>query len=601
MNNYVVERDYKYGLSIRAKEKSSCKYLLAFFFFLVFIFFLWFGNPVLFSQESHSLFIFSGEYLQQYLLKPGGLLEYTGKFLTQFYSHPVIGSLLLAAILTLPGIILLKINKLLIPAALLPSFFLLIPSCLLLMMQIHYYHMMEYSLGFLLVLLFFWLSVLVTRKCNPFISLILFPFIYYLTGAYSWIYMGVYISCNLLYERGMQKYVHCFLLVVIALISLFIFKELLFLQPLEQLIQYPLPMIKGSYHKVASGLLTGYILLFPLWGKIIFLNSIKKLNKKPVSLIFSLILLFTTVAFVSKFYNPQTARVLQMEKLIYEEKWEEAIVFHENYPSLNLIGQYFYNIALSETDQLCERLFQGRQDFNANALILPWKNEYLNWGAYFFYSVGLINEAHRWAYEEMIVYGSRPQNIKLLVKTNLINGNYEQAQKYIDLLKRTINYKRWAKEYERLLADTMLIHSHPELSKKRELIPGENFFIRITSPQNNIPLLLKSKPNNKKAFEYQMAWFLLTKDVTAIIDNIGQMKNMQYRRIPRHMEEAILAYYNSTGKMPDLLGLMIDKKTVENFKQYVSTFKTYRDTPPLLQQKLKERFGNTFWFYFHFN
>ena len=232
--------------------------------------------------------------------------------------------------------------------------------------------------------------------------------------------------------------------------------------------------------------------------------------------------------------------------------------------------------------------------------MLPWSNEYINWGGYFFYTIGLINEAHRWAYEEMVVYGFRPQNVKLLAKTSLINGNYERAEKYLHMLGKTLYYRQWANEYEKLVTDTTLFPSHPELGGKRDLMPRSNFFIRINSPQENIPLLLNANPQNKKAYEYLMAWFLLSRNVTAIIDNISNLKNLNYIKIPRHIEEAILAYYDSTGEMPELYGLTINQKTVENFKQYVSAYKSYRNAPSLLKNKLKERFGDTFWYYFHF-
>ena len=174
-------------------------------------------------------------------------------------------------------------------------------------------------------------------------------------------------------------------------------------------------------------------------------------------------------------YNSQTARVINLEKLVFEEKWIEAIEYQEKYPSENMIGQYFYNIALSETDQLCDRLFYGRQDFGTGSLILEWSSEHLNWGAYSFYTTGLINEAQRWAYEEMVVYGHRPQNMKLLAKTSLLTGNYRLAKKYAGILKNSLFYKTWAGKFEKMAEDTSLIRLDPELGKKLKILPQETF------------------------------------------------------------------------------------------------------------------------------
>lgn len=220
----------------KIKGKTDIYYLLVFFFVITFGYFNWFGKYLLFFQEQQSLFVYTGEYVQEYFFKPGGLLELTGKFLTQFYSNTVVGSLILATIITLPGIIFLKINKRLFSNKSLSLLFLLIPSCLLLLMQIHYFHLMEFNLGFLMVLLYFLLSLLPKKKLIRYITLTLFPLFYYLAGAYAGIFLGMYIFYNLFFEKGKQRFIFPLFLVGIAAVSFFVFKEILFLQPIDQLI-----------------------------------------------------------------------------------------------------------------------------------------------------------------------------------------------------------------------------------------------------------------------------------------------------------------------------------------------------------------------------
>ena len=301
-----------------------------------------------------------------------------------------------------------------------------------------------------------------------------------------------------------------------------------------------------------------------------------------------------------KLYNPQTARVLELQRLIFNEKWNEAIRFQEKTPSRNLIGQYFYNVALSETNQLCDRLFYGSQDFSTGSLVLPWGEEHLNRGAYFYYCIGFINEAHRWAYEEMVVHGFRPQNLKMLAKTSLINGDYRMARNYLNILKKTIYYRDWAVKYENLADNPDLINSDPELGAKIKILPKSDFFIKFNDPLNNLPLILSAQPDNRKAFEYYIAALLLTKNVEGAVNNLKKLKEMGYTRIPRHIEEAVLMYYNSTKVMPDLGGLAISAGTLTRFDNYVETFKVLRQTSKLNSQKMEQKFGNTFWFYFQF-
>ena len=570
------------------------------FLLVAFGFFCFIGNYVLYFQETQSLFIFSGEYLHQHLLKPGALLEYAARFLTQFYPGKLSGSLILSAILTFPGIILLIINKRLIPGISFSLLLLLVPSCLMLLMQANYYHMMEYNLGFLLILFYYLFSLSSGGKYHRSLLLILFPLFYYLAGAYAMIFAVMYVIHNLFHKKGKLKYFYSLLLLIIAAITFIISWKILFLQPVEQFILFPLPLLENPAYRTTFFILTGYIVFYPLLCRIARLSKDSSLNPRIYPIVSVIIVFALTIFLLIKTYNPQTARVVELERLIFSEKWDEAIRFHEKKPSLNLIGQYFYNIALSETDQLCDRLFFGKQDFGAGSLVLPWGDAHLNRGGYFYYAIGLINEAHRWAYEEMVVYGYRPQNIELLAKTSLINGDYIMAKKYLNILKKTIYYRKWAKEFEKLADNPDLILSHPELGAKLKILPKNNFFIQFNEPQNNLAFILEGQPDNRKAIEYYLAGLLLTKKVEIAVNNVRNMKTSGYTRIPRHIEEAVLIYYNSQRVFPDLGGLKISQETQTRFEHYLSSYMTARQNPSTLKEKMQKEFGNTFWYYFHF-
>lgn len=575
-------------------------YLLAFFFILTFGYFYWFGDYVIFFQEKQSLLIFSMEYLQKYFIKPGGLLEFIGEFLTRFYINPANGALILSVILTLPAIILYKINQQLLTKQSFSLSLLLVAPCLLLLMQTHYYNSMEYNLGYILALFYFLFIIRQNKRQNRYIILAIFPLVYYLIGGYIWIVFVMFILYSLLYEKGRPKYLYPAVFVIIAGITFLVFNAFIFIQPLEKFFTYPLPLVSDIRHTVIFYMLTGYVVIYPLLGKAPVIFNFKWKYLRPASLISVLIILTVTIFVLSKLYTPETRKVFKLQKCVFENKWNEAIELHETNPSKNMIGQFFYNIALSETDQLCDRLFFGRQDFGARALILPWENKFMNRGAHFYYTTGLINEAHRWAYESMVVYGYRPQNIKMLVKTNLINGNYRMAEKYINLLKKSFNYRTWAKEYETLLYNPKRIQSHPELGEKRKLLPNEDFFIQTKNPQNNIPELLQVNPTNRKAFEYKIAWYLLTKNVEPVVRHIKRMEELGYERLPRHVEEAVLAYSNSTGNMPPLGKFSVRQETKLRFRQYISTYKKMQQNPSWGRQQMQNQFSNTFWLYFHF-
>jgi hypothetical protein len=114
-------------------------------------------------------------------------------------------------------------------------------------------------------------------------------------------------------------------------------------------------------------------------------------------------------------------------------------------------------------------------------------------------------------------------------------------------------------------------------------------------------MLFESNQGNRRAFEYMMAWLLLEKDVETLLSNIHLMKGLGYTRLPKHVEEAVMIYYNSQGAFPDLGGFAISTETMNRFNQYFTTFVQARQRPETIDQVMSTRFGDTFWYYYHFH
>ena len=237
---------------------------LGLFFLLAFGYFCFIGNYVLFFQEIQSLFVFSGEYLHKHMAKPGALLEYAAKFLTQFYHGRMAGTVILSVVLTTPGILLYLVNKRLIGNNPFSLLIFLIPSFLMLIMQANYYHMMEYNLGFLLILSYYLFSVMSVKKYQRILVLILFPLFYYLAGSYALIFVFMFVTHVIFLEETKLRFVYPVILVAIAAISFFISWKVLFLQPVEHFIFYPLPLLENTSYRITFLILFGYLVLYPL-------------------------------------------------------------------------------------------------------------------------------------------------------------------------------------------------------------------------------------------------------------------------------------------------------------------------------------------------
>jgi len=562
------------------------------------VYFYWFGHDVFLFQEKSMLFIYSTEYLQKYLVQPGGLLVYAGDFLTQGYFNPLYGSLLISTLLILINIVFLKIYKRMSVNSSFALLFIVIPSCSLLLLQTRYEIYIYYSLGYLLASFWLLVSIRHTKSFYRFGIPALFPVFYYLAGSFGLIYLGMYVVYCSIYEKGTQRYYLPAYMIVIAFLTFIVFKNFLFLQPVHLLLGFPLTFFDPSRLGTFLSLLSGFVVLFPL---IVTTNqfNIKKESSGVVPFVILIIVLPALIFSLYRSYDPVLVKLMKLEGSVFKQDWDMVIKQYERLPFKNAYAQYYYNLALSEKDQLCHRMFLGQQEFGPIALTLPSDIEQADKAMYFYYAIGLSNEAHRLAYELMVIHGYRPENIKMLIKTELLKGNYQIAERYIHVLKKTLHYKKWARKYEKIAHNPALIASDPELGEQIRMIPERDFFIGTNDIQN-IELLLQGSPNNKRAFEYKVARTLLEKDFVAVVNEVKIMKEIGYSSIPRHIEEAILAYMYFTKEIPDLGGLFVRPETEQRFIRYIDVYRKYNGDKSLIEKNMGKSDKNTFWYYLQF-
>ncbi len=572
---------------------------LALLFSVSFIYLFWYGKGIFFYQENRSLFIYTVDYLRKFALKPGGLLGYTGLFLAQGYFSPLYGSLLISIIITLICLTFKAIVKRLAVSGPLILLFTLLPSVCLLLLQTQYEYPLQLTLGFLITAFWFLISISHEGKYSRSAILILFPLFYYLAGSFAFIYLGMYVIYGYMYFNGRQKYLIPLFLTGYAVLTFVFFNEIIFLQPLSTLVDYPLILNETArltpYLIIIGVLLIIYPALVKISGLIKMQRFTRWITFATVSILFPLIL-FVLV----KKYNPVMANVLMIEKYVHNQDWNSVISQYEKTRPSNIVGQFYYDLALSEKGQLCARMFSGPQSYGPLALSLEGKREEAYRTIYFYYGIGLINEAHHLAFELMVQHGYTPENIKMLIKTELIRGNDRIAERYLNVLTKTLHYKRWAIKYLRMLNKPGLVNSDAEFAEKIRHMPREDFFI-TTDDSRNIDLLLNSNPSNKKAFEYKLARLMLEKDIIEVVNWVCKMKGFGYDAIPKHVEEAVVAYRNYSGESHDLGGMLINPETERRFVRYSSLVSSYRGNKSLIGKAANRKEKDTFWYYLQFN
>jgi len=129
-------------------------------------------------------------------------------------------------------------------------------------------------------------------------------------------------------------------------------------------------------------------------------------------------------------------------------------------------------------------------------------------------------------------------------------------------------------------------------------IPGLEFEADVFFRQ-----LLDKNKNNKMAFEYMMAFYLLTGQTGKIVENIGYLNEMGYERLPQYYEEAIAMYtIGSGGKNMDLHGWQLRPETIMQYQEFntIYALSGSEHNKQNARAKLVSNFGKSYFFYFVF-
>jgi hypothetical protein len=571
------------------------------FFIASFIYFGFFGNYIFFYQEKASLFIFSTDFLFENLHQPGGFLIWIGKFFSTFYYFPFAGTLVLSVFMTLIVILISEINFIL--SGHYSKVFSLIIGASLFYLQTDYRFLLFNNLGLLLQLALFWFVIRYLLFLKGWAPVILAPLCIYATGGFAWVFLLI-TTFYLIFDKENKGWIRIIALWCLCFITFYISKEYFFFQSGKSLLTFPFSDQNTGSQQILFLSVTGIISVVPLISKIRFRLPYKfRISEFYISLITSALLIIILVITGSYRYDKKAKQYFYVENLFYQNKFNEVIAFNTLNPPSNSLTIFFNNIALCETDKLDDMLFHFLQSPDGKTLFLKWDmvGEVLNRGGYFYYEIGMINEAHRWAFENMVIKGHSPEGLKMLIRTELINGNYEVASRYINILKKTLFYKNEAKSFEILLFNDAAVNSDKELGEKRQNKVENDFFSITDDPYINIEMILASDSLNRKAFEYNVAFMLLKKNLKGIALALPEFEKFGFTRLPVHVEEAALALAASNkGNLPDLGNLHISNDTELRWNQYLSVLKLYNNDIRSAEPTLKRRFGDTFWYYVFF-
>ena len=424
-------------------------------------------------QEQFQLFLFDSTYVWEIVRVPGGVADLLGRFSTQFFLYAWVGALIIAVLLSAVQILtLLALRQVLRQAQESSqgpwkglSF---VPAFLLWLFLLDENALMGGVWAVLLTQLAFWGILSLRQKLS--------------TISYS-------------------------LFAIVAILVLYWLVG---------------PAWTGShYHRYPT--VTPY-LLYAAWLSALVIPLLARVSRKWISSSKNFVVTACSFALVAiimgtlvwKNANFRAEKVMQYDFMARHQQWNRILETANREKPNNQIGVTVQNLALAMHGVLLDQLFNYNQ--NGIAGLLPDVKEDATSPlptAEAFYQLGMINVAQRTVFEAqeaILDFQKSARCYKRLAQTNLINGQYEVARKYLSALQKTLFYRDWANETLPLLGDEAAIAKHPEYGRLRKMAYDDDFYFSDhVTPEMLQSLYLRNRDNGL-AYQYLVAYYLLTGD-----------------------------------------------------------------------------------------
>ena len=310
-----------------------------------------------------------------------------------------------------------------------------------------------------------------------------------------------------------------------------------------------------------------------------------------------LLLLSITGSTVYFSRNENLRTQFKVDYFAYHKMWPELLESAQSNLNNPLIA-HAVNRALYHTDRLGYEMFFWPQ--NPDYLFLT--NPAYQWqfwqSADIYLDIGYINMAENALTECLEGQGDRPMVLKRLALINMVKGNTDTARIYLSKLNKTLFNADWAEHYLELLQTDPELSSDTYIQQLRAITLKKDYSTLSIPPQVMLTFLLEENSQNKMAFEYLMAWYMLNKHLGNLVENIERLKELGYPRIPTHYEEASLVYVASTGKRIRISGYKASDTLRQRIDDFGQILGKYGANKQAAFNELASKYRDTYFFYF---
>lgn len=535
-------------------------------------------------QEQNQLFLTTRGYFFERLSAPGGLADYVGEFLVQFYYVPVIGALIIALLyMSVQGLTWLLARRDGASDAYYPLSFL--PALALWSYMGDANVLMAFPVALAAVLFFCLFSL---SRVSFFLLL---PFLYWLFGPAVYVLVAIFVLHRLLRKNFVWPCVALVWMVAIVLL-------------ISRLLPYPLScLFTGlSYYRFPLELPYMQLVTWLLAAVVpVVLGLLPRPSRPFVPAVgLSLLMAVGGFFFVRSAFDRQVYELLDYQYYVRREQWGNIVRMAERRQPQTPVGVASLNLALGQTGQLADRLFEFYQN-GAEGLFPSFQRDFTSTVVLseVFFHLGFINDAQHYAFEAQEALPNYRKSARLtrrLAETNLINGDYQVAAKYLRMLQHTLFYRSWATRTLALLGHEKTINAHPLYGRLRSLRQHHNDYLYSDRELDQmLGLLFTENHANRMAFEYLMCYELLQGDLQHFAQYYPLGQYAGFDHIPMACQQALVFNWMQTHTSFDGMTVSVSPMVKQQAVQFLQLSRSNPNDPQLTAGPL----ARTLWGYLY--
>ena len=359
------------------------------------------------------------------------------------------------------------------------------------------------------------------------------------------------------------------------------------------------PIIEPTLFFQTSWIITCLIPLFTPLLSFAEARMRQWMNVASLALLFILIALFTIRS--ANRNQQRMYPMIVMDYHIVRHDWK-GLLSTPSCDSSNFLMMNRVNLALSKQGRLLDDFFHYPQ-MMAYSIMTELDNlsldvEITSTICEIYYQMNNIASADERAFNsyEGLRFGS-PSNLQMLVRTSLIFGRYQLAEKFIGLLEKTLYYKDLATQQRGFLYNDEAVLADAEYGPKRRSLPEKDSrtFIQAQGPYFDLLTTLRVSPESQATRDYAIAYLLLANDIPHINAFVEEFYNTPVMpKTPLRLQEAYLAANEKDLDLCRAHG--VEEKTINEYQRLKKTMLDARSSGmnpgPLMQE-----WRYTYWYY----